>query len=109
MAGEPSEVAQVPIDWTDLPSFDRRVLQAARQVAWGETATYGELGRRIGAPRAARAVGGAIGRNRFWLLVPCHRIVAAGGRIGGYGGAPYGIELKRELLAREGTVVSLAR
>ncbi|MGH2468040.1 MAG: methylated-DNA--[protein]-cysteine S-methyltransferase [Candidatus Limnocylindrales bacterium] len=107
LSGRPSAVADLPLDWTGLAPFDRRVLEAARGVAWGEVATYAELARRIGAPRAARAVGGAIGRNRFWLLVPCHRIVAAGGRIGGYGGPPYGVELKRELLAREGVVVTL--
>lgn len=107
LSGRPAAVADVQLDWTGLAPFDRRVFEAARAVGWGEVATYGELARRIGAPRAARAVGGAIGRNRFWLLVPCHRIVAAGGNIGGYGSPPYGVELKRELLAHEGVVVTL--
>lgn len=107
LAGRPSRVTDLPLDLTGLPDFDRRVLQAVRGVRRGETVSYGGLARRIGAPRAARAVGGAMGRNPFWLFVPCHRIVAAGGRLGGYGGPPYGPQLKRELLAREGVVVTL--
>ena len=53
---------------------------------WGETASYGEIARRVGAPRAARAVGGAVGRNPISLLIPCHRVIASDGTLGGYGG-----------------------
>lgn len=96
------------LDWTGLPTFDRRALEGVRRLGWGEAISYGALASRIGAPRAARAVGSALGRNPFWMLVPCHRVVAAGGRIGGYGNEPGAQELKRDLLAREGVVVSLA-
>ena len=58
----------------------------SRRSAWGETASYGEIARRVGAPRAARAVGGAVGRNPVSLIVPCHRVIAADGTLGGYGG-----------------------
>ena len=78
---------------------------------WGSTVSYGEIARRIGAPRAARAVGGAVGRNPIGLLIPCHRVIAADGTIGGYGGDAWGsredrLEIKRELLAREGVTVA---
>ena len=108
LAGEASGVTDLPLDPTGLSAFDLRVLEAVRDVRRGETLSYGGLARRIGAPRAARAVGGAVGRDPFWLVVPCHRIVAARGRLGGYGRLPYGTELKRELLAREGVAVPLA-
>ncbi|HET7676821.1 MAG TPA: methylated-DNA--[protein]-cysteine S-methyltransferase [Candidatus Limnocylindrales bacterium] len=93
------------LDTRDLPGWDRRVLEAVRAIPWGSTATYGEIARRVGSPRASRAVGGAVGRNRFWLLVPCHRVVAADG-LGGYGGGLWSLELKRQLLEREGVDVA---
>ena len=82
----------------------------SRTCPWGSTVSYGEIARRIGAPRAARAVGGAVGRNPIGLLIPCHRVIAADGTIGGYGGDAWGsredrLEIKRELLAREGVTV----
>ena len=80
--------------------FDRAVYRAARAIGPGETATYGELADRIGSPGQAREVGGAMARNRFPLIVPCHRVVAAGGRLGGFS-APGGPALKRRLLAIE--------
>ena len=90
--------------------FEREVLEGLARIPAGRTATYGELAAAIGRPRAARAVGGALGRNRLPVLLPCHRIVAASG-IGGYGGGagsawrPGGrapLDFKRALLAREG-------
>ena len=78
--------------------FQRRVWRALLSIPYGETITYGELARRVGKPRAARAVGAANGANPIAIIIPCHRVVAAGG-IGGYGGGP---EIKRELLALEG-------
>jgi len=103
-------VAPVPVDLTDRPDWDQRVLLAVREVPWGETASYGEIARRIGTPRAARAVGGAVGRNPISLLVPCHRIIAADGTIGGYGADAWGsreaaLDRKRALLRREGVTV----
>lgn len=107
LAGEDAPARDVPVDLADRPVFDQRVLAAVRDVGWGETASYGELARRVGAPRAARAVGGALGRNPVALLVPCHRIIASDGTIGGYGGDGWtgraeALEQKRALLAREG-------
>ena len=79
-------------------------------IPWGATASYGEIARRVGAPRAARAVGGAVGRNPISLLIPCHRVIAADGTIGGYGSDGWGsreerLALKRALLLREGVTV----
>jgi methylated-DNA-[protein]-cysteine S-methyltransferase len=78
--------------------FQRTVWRALLDVQFGTTATYGELARRIGSPRAPRAVGLANGRNPIGLIVPCHRIIGANGSLTGYGG---GIERKRWLLAHE--------
>jgi methylated-DNA-[protein]-cysteine S-methyltransferase len=92
----------LPIDWRGILAWDRRVLEGARTLRRGEASSYGRLARRIGAPGAARAVGAALGRNPFWLLVPCHRVVAGDGSIGGYGGGPDALDVKRDLLALEG-------
>jgi methylated-DNA-[protein]-cysteine S-methyltransferase len=78
--------------------FERKVWNAVSAIPYGCTATYGEIARRIGSPDAARAVGAANGRNPLPLVIPCHRVVAAGGKLGGYGG---GLPLKRRLLALE--------
>jgi methylated-DNA-[protein]-cysteine S-methyltransferase len=100
----------IPIDLHDRPSFDRRVLEAVRGLDWGETASYGDIARRIGAPRAARAVGGALGRNPISMIIPCHRIIAGDGTLGGYGGDGW-IDRERQrsrkeaLLLREGVTV----
>jgi O-6-methylguanine DNA methyltransferase len=112
VAGRAPRGAVPPIDLEDRPDWDRRVLGEVRAVGWGETASYGEIARRIGAPRAARAVGGALGRNPISLLVPCHRVIAADGTIGGYGGDAWGsresaLERKRTLLRREGITVAV--
>ncbi|MCK4277043.1 MAG: methylated-DNA--[protein]-cysteine S-methyltransferase, partial [Phycisphaerae bacterium] len=88
----------VAIDLSGIPPFHRKVLTAARRIPYGRTATYGELARRAGSPRAARAVGQAMAHNPVALLIPCHRVVAAGGGLGGFGG---GLALKRRLLALE--------
>jgi methylated-DNA-[protein]-cysteine S-methyltransferase len=107
--GRPSHIQEVPLDWRGIPPWDRRVLEGTRSLARGEATSYGRLARRIGAPGAARAVGSALGRNPFWILVPCHRVVAGDGSIGGYGGGLESLELKRDLLALEGTTVPVAR
>lgn len=110
IAGEPVSSADIPLDLGDRPIFDQRVLLAVRDVPWGRTASYGEIARRVGVPRAARAVGGAVGRNPIALLVPCHRIIASDGTLGGYGGEgpadrADALERKRALLRREGVTV----
>jgi methylated-DNA-[protein]-cysteine S-methyltransferase len=81
--------------------FERRVWEAVSGVAYGATVTYGQLARSIGKPGAARAVGAALGRNPLAVVVPCHRVVAAGGGLGGFAG---GLARKRVLLAGESTV-----
>lgn len=110
LAGRP-EVRPPSFDLFDRPLWDRDVLAAVAAIPWGTTVSYGEIARRVGAPRAARAVGGAVGRNPIGLLIPCHRVIAADGTIGGYGGDAWGdreeqLALKRELLLREGVTVA---
>jgi len=91
------------MDLDGVEGFRRIVLETlARDVAWGEIVTYGELAGMAGRPRAARAVGSAMRDNPLPFVIPCHRVVAAGGRIGGYGGGRNAVALKRELLEREG-------
>jgi O-6-methylguanine DNA methyltransferase len=109
-----AEVALVrlPIALEDRPAWDRAVLEAVREIPRGQVRSYGQIARAIGRPGAARAVGGAVGRNPVAILIPCHRVVAADGTLGGYGGGWWGdrdrlLDLKAELLAREG--ISLPR
>ncbi len=78
--------------------FDRLVWDAVRRIPYGATATYGQIAWSIGRPNAARAVGTANGRNPVPIVIPCHRVVGAGGKLGGYGG---GLDLKRKLLNLE--------
>jgi methylated-DNA-[protein]-cysteine S-methyltransferase len=93
------------IDLDGIDGFRRTVLETlAREVPWGETVSYGELAGMAGRPRAARAVGSAMRNNPIPFVIPCHRVTAAGGKIGGYGGGRNAIALKRALLAREGVV-----
>jgi methylated-DNA-[protein]-cysteine S-methyltransferase len=91
-----------PVDISAIdPGFPRAVYEVLhRDVPYGETVSYGELAEMAGKPGAARAVGNAMSRNPVPIVVPCHRVVAAGGRIGGYG--PSGVGTKRFLLALEG-------
>ncbi len=110
LAGTPP-AAVVELDLSDRPAWDRAVLDKVAAIRWGETASYGDIARRVGAPRAARAVGGALGRNPIGLLIPCHRVIAADGTIGGYGGDAWGsvedrLAIKRDLLLREGVTVA---
>lgn len=100
LAGEPADTATLPIDLGDRPRFDQVVLGAVRTIGWGETMSYGGIARQVGAPRAARAVGGALGRNPISLVIPCHRVIAADGTIGGYGGDGW-IDRDRQLARKE--------
>jgi methylated-DNA-[protein]-cysteine S-methyltransferase len=104
MTGRSTDFASVAIDLTDFDQFERKVYAAARAIPWGQTVSYGELARRIGSPGAARAVGRALGRNPVPIVVPCHRILAKGHRIGGFS-APGGTFTKESLLALEGVRV----
>jgi methylated-DNA-[protein]-cysteine S-methyltransferase len=101
----------VTLDLADRPAWDRRILGVVAAIPWGRTASYGEIARRVGAPRAARAVGGALGRNPISFLIPCHRVIAADGTLGGWGGDRWGdlthrLAMKRNLLLREGVTVA---
>ena len=89
----------LPLDLRGLGQFQHSVLLALAAVPYGETSTYGELAGRIGRPGAARAVGGALNRNPVPIVIPCHRVVGAGGDLVGYGG---GLPRKRALLELEG-------
>jgi methylated-DNA-[protein]-cysteine S-methyltransferase len=91
------------VDLTSLPPFQRSVLDELVRVPYGEVSTYGALAARVGRPRAARAVGGALNRNPVAIVVPCHRIVGASGSLTGYAG---GLERKLALLELEGSVLS---
>jgi methylated-DNA-[protein]-cysteine S-methyltransferase len=103
LGGENVDLSDVALDMDRVPPFQRRVYEAARTIGPGCTSTYGALARRIGAAGAARAVGQALGRNPFPLLVPCHRVLAASGKLGGFS-AHGGIETKRRLLEIESAV-----
>jgi methylated-DNA-[protein]-cysteine S-methyltransferase len=93
----------VTVDLGPIDGFRRHVLETlASEVPWGEVVSYGELAAMAGRPRAARAVGSAMRNNPVPFVIPCHRVVAAGHRIGGYGGGRNAVALKRALLAREG-------
>ena len=94
------------VDLSAVPSFQQLVLEELRRLPYGRTDTYGGLAARIGRPRAARAVGGALNRNPVPIVVPCHRIVGANGSLVGYAG---GLERKRALLDLEAGVLDLGR
>ena len=102
LAGEPQDFSDVRYDFSTVPAFDQRVLRATLAVKSGHTATYGAIAAAIGEPLAAsRAVGAALAANRWPLLIPCHRVLAADDRMTGFSG-PGGIATKAELLALEG-------
>ena len=110
LAGRPART-DLRFDLEDRPAWDRRVLEAVARVPWGTTVSYGEIARRVGSPRAARAVGGAVGRNPVSLLIPCHRVIATDGTLGGYGGDALGsredrLRMKLELLLQEGVAIN---
>ncbi len=94
-AGRPPSLP--PLDLRGTP-FRERVWRELVDIPWGEVRTYGEVARKVGRPGAARAIGGANHHNPIAILVPCHRVVASGGRLGGYAG---GVDVKAKLLAHE--------
>ncbi len=104
LEGKPQALAGIRLDLGALPPFHRKVCEAARSVEPGRTVTYGELAALAGSPGAARAVGQAMATNRFPVVVPCHRVVAAGGRPGGFSAAG-GLTTKERLLALEGVAL----
>jgi methylated-DNA-[protein]-cysteine S-methyltransferase len=94
-AGKPPSLPRLDLHGSP---FQQRVWQALAGIPWGDTRTYGEVAEQLGQPGGARAVGGANALNPVAILVPCHRVVAAGGRLGGYSG---GLDVKAKLLAHE--------
>lgn len=100
-SGDRVDLTDIALDLSGVAAFHLQVYQAARTIGWGRTETYGGLARRLGAPDAARAVGQALGRNPVPIIVPCHRVVAAGRTIGGFSAAG-GAVTKARLLALEG-------
>lgn len=100
LRAEPWDLAEIVLDMRDVSEFRRKVYAAARRIPVGKTVTYGELAREVGDPGASRAVGQALGHNPFAPIVPCHRILAAGGRTGGFS-AQGGVKTKLRMLAIE--------
>lgn len=101
-AGEPIDFSHVPLDLGPQEVFFAKVYDAVRRLGWGETTTYGAVARQLGAgPEAARYVGQAMAGNPVPLIVPCHRVLAAGNKIGGFS-APGGSDTKRRMLEMEG-------
>jgi O-6-methylguanine DNA methyltransferase len=110
LSGRPAQ-NHPSIDLADRPTWDQRVLEAVEAIPWGRTQSYGDIAREIGSPRASRAVGGALGRNPIMFLIPCHRVIASDGTLGGWGGDRWGdqthrLRNKRDLLLREGVTVA---
>ena len=100
-AGKVVTWGEVPLAIGKLSEFQRKVQQACQAIPRGEVRSYGELAAAAGSPGAARAVGSVMRTNRFPLVIPCHRVVAAGGKLGGFS-CPSGVEMKTKLLALEG-------
>jgi methylated-DNA-[protein]-cysteine S-methyltransferase len=99
------DLTAAELDMSSIPDFDRRVYEVTRTISPGTTMTYGAIASALGEePMRARDVGQALARNPFAPIVPCHRVVAAGGRLGGYS-APGGVATKRRLLEVEGAAV----
>ena len=102
--GEPVDFSDVPVAIDHLSTFQRRVVKACRAIPAGQRRSYGELAAKAGSPGAARAVGSVMANNRVPLVVPCHRVVTSGGKLGGFS-APQGLAMKKRLLALEAEAV----
>ncbi len=103
--GEATSFSDCRLDLSGRTPFQQRVIAAVRRIKFGRTRSYGEIAASAGAPRAARAVGTVMASNRFPIIVPCHRVIASGGRLGGFS-APNGVNLKRRMLAIENIELS---
>jgi methylated-DNA-[protein]-cysteine S-methyltransferase len=101
--GDPVDLTGIRVDLAGVSDFYQRVYEVTRSIPPGGTLTYGEVAARLGTPGAVRAVGQALGRNPVPIVVPCHRVLAAGGRMGGFS-APGGTATKRRILAIEGAL-----
>jgi methylated-DNA-[protein]-cysteine S-methyltransferase len=98
--GQEVDFSEIEIEEEHFTPFQHRVVKLCRSIPSGETLSYGELAARAGSPGAARAVGSVMAKNRFPLVVPCHRVIGSSGRLGGFS-APQGISLKQQLLDLE--------
>ncbi len=105
LSGERRDLSAIRLDFEAVGDFPRRVYEVARTIPPGETLTYGEVATKLGDPRRAREVGQALARNPFPIVVPCHRVLAAKGRSGGFS-APGGVSTKLRLLEIEGARVA---
>jgi methylated-DNA-[protein]-cysteine S-methyltransferase len=101
LAGDAADLSDVVLDLDGVADFQRRVYEVTRTIPAGSTYTYGQVAAAVGMPGAAQAVGRALGANPFPILVPCHRVVALDGSLGGFSGAG-GVETKRRMLLAEG-------
>jgi methylated-DNA-[protein]-cysteine S-methyltransferase len=104
LTGRPADLTHVPIDIARVPEFNARVYEIARAIPPGETLTYGEIAVKLGNKLLARDVGAALGQNPWPIVVPCHRVTAAGGKLGGFS-ARGGVNTKARLLVIEGAPV----
>ncbi|WEK50109.1 MAG: methylated-DNA--[protein]-cysteine S-methyltransferase [Candidatus Kaistia colombiensis] len=100
LAGVDDNLTSIPLDPDHIPPFNQRVYDVTRAIPPGQTLTYGEVAAAIGEPGAARAVGRALGENPYPIIIPCHRVLAAGGKMGGFSGTG-GVATKRRILAIE--------
>ena len=105
LRGESTDLASVRLDMRGVPPFERSVYEIARTIPFGATLTYGQVALRLGDGRLAREVGQALAHNPFPLVVPCHRVLAAGGKLGGFS-ARGGVATKQRLLSIERADVS---
>jgi methylated-DNA-[protein]-cysteine S-methyltransferase len=105
LSGEARDFADVTLDLDGVPEFNRRVYDAARRIAPGAATTYGDIATALGEPGAARAVGKALAENPVPIIVPCHRVLAANGKTGGFS-APGGVNTKMRMLTIEGARTS---
>ena len=103
LAGERRDLTEIDLDLAAVPEFNRRAYEIARTVPPGKTVTYGDIAHRLGLPGSAQAVGQAMGHNPFPIVVPCHRVLAAGGKDGGFS-ARGGVATKRRMLVIEGAL-----
>ena len=105
LAGKPNDLSDVVLDLDGVPEFNRGVYDIARTIPPGQTMTYGDIAKRLGGVELSRDVGQALGRNPCPVVVPCHRVLAAGGKPGGFS-ANGGVVTKLKMLAIEGAVVN---
>lgn len=101
LRGAKRDLREIELDFDGVPEFHRRVYELSRRIPPGATMTYGDIARRLGSPGTARAVGQALGQNPWPIVVPCHRVLAADGGMGGFS-APGGVSTKRRMLEIEG-------